>query len=1647
MRIVRSVSVAAAKRAVGARSTVWIHIPGSFSRRGAAVEVSGIRGEWRGSGGTGERRTEAGVAESGGTEAGAAESGGTEARVVEGGGRGAARDHGSSAGRGAAEIMRWRSGSGWGRGGAEWGMAQAAGAVAGGAGETGGAGRTGGAGGEGGDGGEEGEGEEGGAGREGAAGRAGGAVRGGAAGGNGGAGGEGGVEGAVGEGGAEGAWGAEGTWGTGRIGTGIRGAAEGRRKVGVVSVKGAERGERGEGAEAAEGEEGYKGVYWVSGSGYKGTGRDRRRDVSGALGSSGDGERWMGDGDEGEEEEEEDEDEEEDEKEEEEEEEEEEEGEYEEDEEEEGEEEGEPRGWKRKETGVKVDGVQGFKRQELSQGLSAEEKQQIWRESNLNPDLPQDADRPPWKTLLERPAVPYVRDDAAKWQRKMVEKRARRDAESDRDWERGREWERDRESERGLSGGFGERDQEGAADMAKLKVAWLIDELAVLRPAAIVKLLNAQRAWIGMEHVEGVVRGLLGREETLRAIRVCAQMGAPNRLLRPNPLPLCLPAVSTHSLSLFSPSRPPSSPPLQALKWARQTAFYAPIPSLYADMLDAATANQHVPRAQELFDMMLTHGLVPPRRNYEGLIRMFLRERRRLQEGKGPSGEGEEEDGTGGREGSRAVESGGEAGRGPGGFTGFKEMKQAEKAAAEVERGWEVYRQMKQFAELTPSRAVQEEIWAALTGGGSVTLRGSSGRHLVKAEELLRDMEAGEGMGDGEGGGEGGGEGEGEGEGEGGEVGEKEKEGVRLRIDSRARAARYALLLRHAGLAGDVARTENLLSRMRAAGIPPNSAALEAPVVACALAGKRRKDWEGGGVGGGKGGEEMKGGGGGERLLSLAERAERGIEELESEGFLPGQVVLAALMETYNHSGQHEKVLQVWPRVVESGSKFSKRVKIDTGMAEGGGEEGEGGEEEGEGGEEEGEGGEGELEGGEGKSEGGGDGACDIVAGGKAVMVRAYNAYVEGLVGAGEMGRAEEVVGEMAAEGIPGVHLREAYLSLLRGYVRMGGRGGGEGGVVEGIEQGGGMGEGGEGEWSGGEGREEARKSLEAVGGCFRAMVQARCEPNQEAWNLYIRALIQAGKVEEALKVYGAMHSGEEATKKRKGKIKCGGRKKGKGVAVGAGTTEGGSEGTGEAGRVTVIGSGLDGGLAVRFGPNQETYNMVIAAAGAAGDVDTVRSVYTDLRGGAPLAARAPAAAAAAFEVGDTEEEGEEEGNEEGEAVGAMVRSAPAKLKARLLGPARQAALRAVGRRRLLADESAGLKLSQEQRQILSGLILAGADVASDDGAATAAVRFAVAAGEERRERVIEHLYEVFGEWAAGPIVEEEVSLDGDGDESGEVRGRVGGRAAGEEGEEGEEGGNREGEEEGNKDGEGEEGDWKDQAVGTMGSLGSTGRSGSTTGRTQRVLTFSTVPHPSLVFYLHQYRPEKQDGRAVVPRLVHKWLTPRALAYWYMYAGQRGQPSQRGTRGQPEGSIILDAGMYQAKEVALIVKALKARTIDCAQSKRGKGSKGQRAVRFSGPSAQFLWKFMEPFVLEEVKVELSPVVGGRSGGGRRGGGRVGLGKFTVGEGGVVVGEEKFVGGAKGVAKEEARESEEDRREGWVSLTRAVKEGKEGGYTS
>lgn len=50
-------------------------------------------------------------------------------------------------------------------------------------------------------------------------------------------------------------------------------------------------------------------------------------------------------------------------------------------------------------------------------------------------------------------------------------------------------------------------------------------------------------------------------------------------------------------------------------------------------------------------------------------------------------------------------------------------------------------------------------------------------------------------------------------------------------------------------------------------------------------------------------------------------------------------------------------------------------------------------------------------------------------------------------------------------------------------------------------------------------------------------------------------------------------------------------------------------------------------------------------------------------------------------------------------------------------------------------------------------------------------------------------------------------------------------------------------------------------------------------GKIYRKWYFNTIPHIAFRFYAHQFYLGKIR---VVPKLIHKWLSPRAIAYWYM---------------------------------------------------------------------------------------------------------------------------------------------------------------------
>ncbi|KAE9447198.1 hypothetical protein C3L33_20890, partial [Rhododendron williamsianum] len=82
--------------------------------------------------------------------------------------------------------------------------------------------------------------------------------------------------------------------------------------------------------------------------------------------------------------------------------------------------------------------------------------------------------------------------------------------------------------------------------------------------------------------------------------------------------------------------------------------------------------------------------------------------------------------------------------------------------------------------------------------------------------------------------------------------------------------------------------------------------------------------------------------------------------------------------------------------------------------------------------------------------------------------------------------------------------------------------------------------------------------------------------------------------------------------------------------------------------------------------------------------------------------------------------------------------------------------------------------------------------------------------------------------------------------------------------------------------------------------------------------------HTSLKRHIYdqQFWPK---GQAVIPKLIHRWLSPRVLAYWYMFAGYRTS----------SGDILLKVKGSQ-EGVERIVKALKAKSLDCKVKRKGR---------------------------------------------------------------------------------------------------------------
>ncbi|KAK4758513.1 hypothetical protein SAY87_019814 [Trapa incisa] len=108
---------------------------------------------------------------------------------------------------------------------------------------------------------------------------------------------------------------------------------------------------------------------------------------------------------------------------------------------------------------------------------------------------------------------------------------------------------------------------------------------------------------------------------------------------------------------------------------------------------------------------------------------------------------------------------------------------------------------------------------------------------------------------------------------------------------------------------------------------------------------------------------------------------------------------------------------------------------------------------------------------------------------------------------------------------------------------------------------------------------------------------------------------------------------------------------------------------------------------------------------------------------------------------------------------------------------------------------------------------------------------------------------------------------------------------------------------------------------------------------------FSTISHSNFAFFADQFWPE---GKPEIPKLIHRWISPRVLAYWFMYGGHRTS----------SGDILLKLRGSQ-EGLARIVNALKLQSLQCRVKRKGRtfwiGLLGENSMRF--------WKLIEPHVL------------------------------------------------------------------------------------
>lgn len=115
---------------------------------------------------------------------------------------------------------------------------------------------------------------------------------------------------------------------------------------------------------------------------------------------------------------------------------------------------------------------------------------------------------------------------------------------------------------------------------------------------------------------------------------------------------------------------------------------------------------------------------------------------------------------------------------------------------------------------------------------------------------------------------------------------------------------------------------------------------------------------------------------------------------------------------------------------------------------------------------------------------------------------------------------------------------------------------------------------------------------------------------------------------------------------------------------------------------------------------------------------------------------------------------------------------------------------------------------------------------------------------------------------------------------------------------------------------------------------------------------FQTVSHAAFRFYAQQFYNE--EGKCV-PKLIHRFLTPRSIAYWFM---DDGSIKSRESKG-----VIFNTQGFARNDVKRLIAALRTRfSLEANERKQKEGWQ----IYISGNSYQRFRELVESFILPSM---------------------------------------------------------------------------------